>query len=185
MATPTEFKKLTDPAIPTQSGTVATNDLVHTVDVSDTSGGAAGTSKRTTIQKVIDVVQANLDVENGDFTSTATSTTGFNELIVNEGVFTRILNIITYGFKIDFTLSATGSGADQLGEFTINFPEKINNFTDTNHSFQLTISESNPNTFNKSIVYNNALTATININSIGTGGSPVIGVLYVTAIYQV
>jgi len=61
MATPSEFKKLTDPTIPFQSGTVALNDLAHIVDVSDTSGGAAGTSKRTTVQKIVDVVAANID----------------------------------------------------------------------------------------------------------------------------
>ena len=56
MAIPAEFKKLTDPTIPLQTGTVALNDLVHTVDVSDTDGGAAGTSKRTTIQKISDTI---------------------------------------------------------------------------------------------------------------------------------
>jgi len=56
MAVPETFRKLTDPAIPTQSGSVALNDLVHTVDVSDTTDGAAGTSKRTTIQKIANVV---------------------------------------------------------------------------------------------------------------------------------
>jgi hypothetical protein len=52
MAAPETFRKLTDPAIPNQSGTVATNDLIHTVDVSDTTDGAEGTSKRTTVEKV-------------------------------------------------------------------------------------------------------------------------------------
>lgn len=60
MATPDTFRKLTDPAIPIQSGTVALNDLFHTVDVSDTTDGAAGTSKRTTVQKVVDVVVSSL-----------------------------------------------------------------------------------------------------------------------------
>ena len=56
MAVPDTFRKLTDPAIPIQSGSVALNDLVHTVDVSDTTDGAAGTSKRTTIQKISDTI---------------------------------------------------------------------------------------------------------------------------------
>ena len=60
MATPAEFKKLTDPTIPNQTGAVALNDLLHTVDVSDTTSGAAGTSKRTTVQKIFDVIAATL-----------------------------------------------------------------------------------------------------------------------------
>lgn len=56
MAVPDTFRKLTDPAIPIQSGAVALNDLLHTVDVSDTTDGAAGTSKRTSVQKIVDVV---------------------------------------------------------------------------------------------------------------------------------
>jgi hypothetical protein len=60
MATPDTFRKLTDPAIPIQSGTVALNDLLHTVDVSDTTDGAAGTSKRTAVQKIVDVVESSL-----------------------------------------------------------------------------------------------------------------------------
>jgi len=60
MATPADFKKLTDPTIPNQTGAVALNDLLHTVDVSDTTSGAAGTSKRTTVQKIFDVIAATL-----------------------------------------------------------------------------------------------------------------------------
>jgi len=60
MAVPDTFRKLTDPAIPIQSGTVALNDLLHTVDISDTTDGPSGTSKRTTVQKIVNVVEANL-----------------------------------------------------------------------------------------------------------------------------
>jgi hypothetical protein len=60
MATPDTFRKLTDPAIPIQSGAVALNDLLHTVDISDTTDGPEGTSKRTTVQKIFNVVEANL-----------------------------------------------------------------------------------------------------------------------------
>ena len=88
-----------------------------------------------------------------------------------------------YGCKIDFTLAATGVGADQFGQFDIDFPQKINNFTDDNHSFDLTISETNPNTFIKYIVHN-ALKATVNITSIGTGAADYAGYLYLTAIYK-
>jgi len=75
MATPSEFKKLTDPTIPFQSGTVALNDLAHIVDVSDTSGGAAGTSKRTPVQKIFDAILAA-------FSDSSTTVKGITKLSV-------------------------------------------------------------------------------------------------------
>jgi hypothetical protein len=116
MPTPTDFKKLTDPAIPVQSGTVATDDLIHTVDVSDTTSGAAGTSKRTTIQQVIDVVQNNLVLPTlasgtwtptfGDFTGCVVGVTAVN------AYYTRVDNIVTAtilaSIALDFSISSFG-----------------------------------------------------------------------------
>ena len=151
-------------------------DYLCIVDVSDTSQSPEGTTKKIELGNV---------VESGTFSTTATAVTGFDTLILREGIFTRIGDTINYGFKIDFTLEPTGVGADQLGEFTIDFPQKVNNFNNVNYSFQLTVTETNPNTFNKSILDNGDLTATININSVGTGNFSTGGVLFVSAIYKV
>ena len=116
MPTPTDFKKLTDPAIPVQSGTVATDDLIHTVDVSDTTSGAAGTSKRTTIDKIIDVVQNNLVLPTlasgtwtptfGDFTGCVVGVTAIN------AYYSRVNNIVTATIEasadLDFSISSFG-----------------------------------------------------------------------------
>lgn len=159
----------------TPLGTAASGDLLYIVDVSDTSESPEGTSKKVELGNI---------VSSGDFQSTATATTGFDSLTLNEGVYTKVGDNVQYGCKIDFTLAATGVGLDQNGQFDIDFPEKINNFSSDFHSFQLTISETNPNTFVKYIV-DNALKATVNITSIGTGASFYSGYLYLTAIYKI
>jgi len=164
--------KITDLAV---LGTAASDDLLYIVDVSDTSQSPQGTSKQIEVGNI---------VSSGTFTSTLTFASGFLFTEANEGVWTKIGDTIHYGCKIDFTLEATGSGADQNGQLEIDFPQKVNNFTDDNHSFQLTISETNPNTFNKSI-YHDSLKAVININSIGTGGADYSGYIYLTAIYTI
>ena len=116
MPTPTDFKKLTDPAIPVQSGTVATDDLIHTVDVSDTTSGAAGTSKRTSIQKLIDVVQNNIVLPTvdsgtwtptfGDFTNCVVGVTPIN------AYYSRVNNIVTATIfaEVDLDFSILSSG---------------------------------------------------------------------------
>ena len=159
----------------TPLGTAASDDLLYIVDVSDTSESPEGTSKKVEIGDI---------VSSGTFASTTSASSGFNALTTNQGVWTKIGDTIHYGCKIDFTLSATGIGLDQNGQFDIDFPEKVNNFSDDNHSFQLTISEGDPNTFNKTIV-DNALKATINVNSIATGDDEYVGYLYLTAIYTI
>jgi len=113
MATPETFRKLTDPVIPTQNGTVALDDLLHTVDVSDTSKGAAGTSKRTAIQKIVDVVQSSLNLESGTWTPTldgATSACSNPTLI--KAQYSRVGNIVTctiYGtVDLDYTTFDSG-----------------------------------------------------------------------------
>ena len=159
----------------TPLGTAASDDLLYIIDVSDTSESPEGTSKKVELGNI---------VSSADFQSTATAQTGFDILTLNEGVYTKVGDIVQYGCKIDFTLAATGVGADQDGQFDIDFPEKLNNFSSDFHSFQLTISETNPNTFVKYIV-DNALKATVNITSIGTGGSTYGGYLYLTAIYKI
>jgi hypothetical protein len=95
MATPETFRKLTDPVIPTQNGTVALDDLLHTVDVSDTSKGAAGTSKRTAIQKIVDVVQSSLNLESGTWTPTLDAATGScsNPTLI-KAQYSRVGNIV-------------------------------------------------------------------------------------------
>lgn len=157
----------------TQLTDAVSADLLYIVDVSDTTQSPQGTSKQIELGDI---------VSSDTFTPTLTSITGMFSLVSNEGVYTKIGDTINFGCKINFTLEATGSGADQNGQFDIDFPEKVNNFSSDFHSFQLTISEGNPNTFNKTIV-DNALKATININSIGTGGADFSGYLYLTAIY--
>jgi hypothetical protein len=117
MAVPDNFRKLTDAEIPSQSGTVATNDLLHTVDVSDTTDGAAGTSKRTTIQKVIDVVQDNIilpTLTSGTWTPTLGDFTGcVTDASAISAYYTRVDNIVTAtifaSVDLDFTL-ASGIG---------------------------------------------------------------------------
>ena len=156
----------------TPLGTAASDDLLYIVDVSDTSESPEGTSKKVELGNI---------VSSADFQSTATAQTGFDILTLNEGVYTKVGDIVQYGCKINFTLEATGIGLDQNGQFDIDFPEKVNNFSSDFHSFQLTISEGNPNTFNKTIV-DNALKATINVNSIATGDDEYVGYLYLTAI---
>ena len=120
MATPTEFKKLTDPAIPNQSGTVATNDLLHTVDVSDTSGGASGTSKRTTIQKVIDVVESSLNLESGTWTPTLDGAEdAASNPVLDKAQYLRIGNILTCTIKGTIDLDFT---SDISGRFIFTYP---------------------------------------------------------------
>jgi hypothetical protein len=164
----------------TPLGTAASDDLLYIVDVSDTSESPEGTSKKVELGNL----SAALDIISDTFTPTLTSITGMFSTVSNEGVYTKIGDTINFGCKINFTLEATGVGADQNGQFDIDFPEKVNNFSSDFHSFQLTISEGDPNTFNKTIV-DNALKATININSIGTGAADFSGVLYLTAIYKI
>jgi hypothetical protein len=106
-----------------------------------------------------------------------------NTLSVNEGLYTRIGENINYGCNIEFSLSATGVGEDQLGQFDIDFPEKVNNFNIDWFSFNLFISNDMSNTISLRITPND-LKATININSLGTGSSPLDGVLYLTAFYK-
>jgi hypothetical protein len=116
MPTPTDFKKLTDPAIPVQSGTVATNDLIHTVDVSDTTSGAAGTSKRTTIEKLINVVQNNLvlpTVDSGTWTPTFGDFTGCVVGVTpTNAYYSRVNNIVTATITaqadLNFSISSYG-----------------------------------------------------------------------------
>ena len=115
MATPTDFKKLTDPAIPVQSGTVATDDLIHTVDVSDTSGGAAGTSKRTTIQKIIDVVEENIPIlESGTWTPTFSGAgSACSNPVLISAYFSRVGNVVTCAISgtvdVDFSIGIAGA----------------------------------------------------------------------------
>ena len=92
MPTPDTFRKLTDPAIPLQTGAVALNDLLHTVDVSDTTDGAAGSSKRTTVQKIVNVVEANL------ITSTLQEVTDEGNITTND--------ILLDGSAIEFNSGA-------------------------------------------------------------------------------
>ena len=159
----------------TQLTDAVSADLLYIVDVSDTTQSPQGTSKQIELGDI---------VSSGTFDSTTSASSGFNDLTTTQGVWTKIGDTIHYGCKIDFTLSATGIGLDQNGQFDIDFPEKVNNFSDDNHSFQLTISEGNPNTLNKTIV-NNDLKATINVNSIATGDAEYVGYLYLTAIYTI
>jgi hypothetical protein len=163
----------------TALATAEAADYLCIVDVSDTTSSPEGTTKKITVANT----GASLGIESGLFTSAITSASGFDTISAEQGVFIRIGDIVNYGFIVNFQLAPTGSGADQLGDFIINFPQKVNNFSSEDHSFQLTVTENNPNTFNKTIVHNGDLTATININSIGTGGTATSGKIYVTAIY--
>jgi hypothetical protein len=133
MAVPDNFRKLTDAEIPSQSGTVATNDLFHTVDVSDTTDGAAGTSKRTTIQKVIDVVQDNIILPTlasgtwtptlGDFNGCVTDAVGIS------GFYTRVNNIVTAtiyaSVDLDFSLGSGIGYCDFDVPIATSFAERI------------------------------------------------------------
>ena len=113
MATPETFRKLTDPVIPTQNGAVALDDLLHTVDVSDTSKGAAGTSKRTAIQKIVDVVQSSLNIDSGTWSPTLD---GAIDACANpqltKAQYSRVGNIVNctiYGtVDLDFTSFTSG-----------------------------------------------------------------------------
>jgi hypothetical protein len=113
MATPETFRKLTDPVIPTQNGAVALDDLLHTVDVSDTSKGAAGTSKRTAIQKIVDVVESSLNLESGTWTPTLDGATdACSNPVLTKAQYSRVGNIVTctiYGtVDLDYTLINSG-----------------------------------------------------------------------------
>lgn len=114
MATPETFRKLTDPVIPTQNGAVALDDLLHTVDVSDTSKGAAGTSKRTTVQKIVDVVQSSLNLESGEWTPTLDNASGSlsapSVLRAFYSVTGNIVNCTIYGLvTVDFSSVIEGA----------------------------------------------------------------------------
>ena len=159
--------------------TPVSGDLLYIVDISDTTESPQGTSKKITLG---DVTGA-LDVASDVYQSTETSITGFDSLGINEGSYLRIGEIVHYGCNIEFTLEATGAGADQTGEFDIDFPEKFNVFNLDWFSFNLSINEDLTSTFSTSIV-SNSLNATININSAGTGATTTSGLLYLTAIYK-
>ena len=127
MATPETFRKLTDPVIPTQNGTVALDDLLHTVDVSDTSKGAAGTSKRTAIQKIVDVVQSSLNLESGTWEPTLDgATNACSNPQLTKAQYSRVGNIVTctiYGtVDLDYT-----SYNDGFFNFTYPFAPSTNN----------------------------------------------------------
>ena len=113
MATPETFRKLTDPVIPTQNGTVALDDLLHTVDVSDTSKGAAGTSKRTAVQKIVDAVQSSLNLESGEWSPILSNFSGaILSASVDKAIYSRLGNIVTCSIngeiEIDITVANSG-----------------------------------------------------------------------------
>jgi hypothetical protein len=114
MATPETFRKLTDPVIPTQNGAVALDDLLHTVDVSDTSKGAAGTSKRTAIQKIVDVVESSLNLDSGTWTPTFSEgdSAASNPVLV-KAQYSKVGNIvnctITGTVDLDFSAAVCGN----------------------------------------------------------------------------
>ena len=47
------------------------SDLLHAVDVSDTSGDPAGTSKKATLQKIIDLINGEAQLTNGSISASA------------------------------------------------------------------------------------------------------------------
>jgi hypothetical protein len=155
-------------------GAAASDDVLYIVDTSDN------------LSKQIEVsnLTASLGASSGRFLSTISSEIGFDTILIQEGVWIRIGDIIQFGCKITFSLDPTGVGADQNGQFEINFPEKVTSFEDNWHSFGITIGETVPNTFVKNIFYTGNK-ATIDITSIGTGASAYAGYVYVTAIYQI
>jgi hypothetical protein len=159
--------------------TAVSGDLLYIVDISDNTGGLDGTSKKITLANL----KSALDVSSDVFQSTETTPTGFDSLGINEGSYLRIGEIVHYGCNIVFSLEATGIGLDQTGEFDIDFPEKVNNFSLDWYSFNLSFNETLTSTFSSSIIEDN-LKATITINSAGTGAIPTDGVLYFTAIYK-
>ena len=160
----------------TPLATAASDDLLYIVDVSDTTESPEGTSKSIEVGNIVDVAS---DV----FQSTESDTSGFSALGINEGSYLRIGEFVNYGCNIEFTLSATGVGEDQLGEFDIDFPEKVNNFGSDWYSFNISVNQDMSNSFSLRIVEND-LKATININSLGTGSTATDGLLYLTAIYK-
>jgi len=159
--------------------TAASDDILYIVDISDTTESPEGTSKKITLANLTSA----LDVASDVYQSTETNITGFELLGINEGSYLRIGEYVHYGCNIQFTLEATGLGADQTGEFDIDFPEKVNAFNLDWYSFNLSINEDLTSTFSTNIVQN-SLNATININSAGTGASTTSGLLYLTAIYK-
>jgi hypothetical protein len=163
----------------TPLATAASDDLLYIVDVSDTTESPEGSSKKITLANL----KSALDVSSDVFQSTETTPTGFDSLGINEGSYLRIGEIVHYGCNIEFSLEATGVGADQTGEFDIDFPEKVNNFSLDWYSFNLSFNETLTSTFSSSIIEDN-LKAIITINSAGTGAIPTDGVLYFTAIYK-
>jgi hypothetical protein len=115
MAEPTDFKKLTDPAIPEQDASVALDDLLHTVDVSDTSGGAAGTSKRTTVEKIFDVVEANLPItESGTWTPIFSDAgAALSNPVLIDAYYSRQGDVVTCTISgtvdVDFSIGIAGA----------------------------------------------------------------------------
>lgn len=115
MAAPETFRKLTDAEIPSQDASVALDDLLHTVDVSDTTDGAAGTSKRTTIQKLVDVVEANLPIpESGTWTPTFSSAgAALSNPVLTDAYYSRQGDVVTCTIRgivdVDFSIGIAGA----------------------------------------------------------------------------
>jgi hypothetical protein len=95
--------------------TAASDDILYIVDVS------TDTSKKIELGNLT----ASLDIANGVFTSTYSSLNNITALSIYEGTWSRVGEVVTYGFYFEFELSVLSTS----GEFTFNLPEIINNFT--------------------------------------------------------
>jgi hypothetical protein len=105
----------------TPLATAASDDLLYIVDVSDTTESPQGTSKQIEVGNLISA----LDVASGVFTPTASDLNNIDAVIPYEGTWSRVGESVTFGFYFEFDLS----GANTNGEFTIDLPEIINDFT--------------------------------------------------------
>jgi hypothetical protein len=105
----------------TPLATAASDDLLYIVDISDTTESPQGTSKQIEVGNLT----ASLSVSSGVFTPVISNLINITAVTTYEGNWSRVGESVTFGFYFDFELAV----ASTSGEFTINLPEIINNFT--------------------------------------------------------
>ena len=137
------------------------------------------TDVAVTVESLIALCTASLDIASGVFTTTYADIVNINPILSNySGVWTRIDENVSFGTQLTGELAFARTD----GSFTITLPEIVNNLGNDNISFIIGTYDNVLGT-EKAIIYPNigALTATIEIEGYTAAST---FNLFVTAIYK-